>query len=284
MPKKIMTIADLASATPSDIEQIRASINIGKIARDAISESGRRTGMTVTEYEEHMATRKDTKIECKACNGRGYNYPYVRSVGTIHASSAHYCRTRLYYDVMGDIAPEHSVDPALAFTFKIGHALHETVQDSLTSALGDRFKEEVRVDLPEAFVSGSSCDGLIEFDNCRVVLEIKTIGSKFTSLGSPLDYHRTQAMGIYATALDAPFVSTLYVEKAWPHNFKEFVEVYDESVYNNWWRNKGSWVEKAIDEGEPPIADSNKWECVDCIYATKCPQFIDPKSKRTFKK
>ena len=90
-------------------------------------------------------------------------------------------------------------------------------------------------------------------------------------------------MGIYATALDAPFVSTLYVEKAWPHNFKEFVEVYDPSVYNNWWKKKGSWVEKGLLNEEPPIADSNKWECVDCCYATSCSQFIDPKSKRTFK-
>lgn len=281
--KKIMTIADLQKASPSDIEQIRSSINLADIVKNQMVEDGKQQGLTVTEYEQHLATRHKNKETCKTCNGKGYTLPYVRSCGTIHASSAHYCRTRLYYDVMGDIAPINIIDPSLAFTFQIGHALHETVQNALTKALGDRFKEEVKIDLPEAFVSGSSVDGVIEFDNCRVVLEIKSIGSKFTTLASPLAYHRNQAMGIYATAVDAPFVSTLYVEKAWPHNFKEFVEVYDENVYNRWWKNKGSWVEKAIEEGNPPLADSNKWECIECPYGHACDQFIDPKSKRKFK-
>lgn len=278
-----MTIDDLNKATPSDIEQVRSSINLAKIIRDQMYENGQQDGLTVDEYEEHLRTREEKKQVCKTCKGKGYTLPYKRSCGTIHASSSHYCRTRLYYDVMGNIAPKHSIDPALAFTFQIGHALHETAQNALADALGDKFNEEVRVDLPEAFIAGSSADGLIELDNCRVVLEIKSIGSKFTSLTKPLDYHRNQAMGMYATALDAPFVSTLYIEKAWPHNFKEFVEVYDESVYNNWWRSKGSWVEKAIDAGEPPLADSNKWECVDCPYSHACDQFIDPRAKKKFK-
>lgn len=280
---KIMTIEDLKNASPSDIEQIRSSINLAKLVRDQMSLDGQQTGLTLEEYEHHLSTRKDRKTECKTCHGKGYTLPYERSCGTIHASSAHTCRARLYYDVMGTIAPSNNIDPALAFTFQIGHALHETVQNALSSVLGDRFHEEVKIDLPEAFVAGSSCDGLIELDNCRIVLEIKTIGSKFTALSSPLDYHRTQAMGIYATALDVPFVSTLYVEKAWPHNFKEFVEVYDSNVYNNWWRQKGKWVEAAIEAGEPPIADSSKWECVECPYMHACPQAIDPKEKRSFK-
>ena len=278
-----MTIDDLKKASPSDIEQIRASIDLADIVRQQMIKDGQRKGLTLEEYEHHLSTRHERKETCKTCRGKGYTLPYERSCGTIHASSAHYCRTRLYYDVMGDIAPQHTIDPALAFTFQIGHALHETVQNSLASALGDRFQEEVKISLPEAFVEGSSVDGVIELDNCRVVLEIKSIGSKFKSLASPLDYHRNQAMGIYATAVDAPFVSTLYVEKAWPHNFKEFVEVYDENVYNNWWRKKGKWVEDAIANREPPIADSNKWECVDCPYMYACDQAIDPKAKRSFK-
>ena len=282
MTKKIMTIRDLKNASPSDIEQVRASINLADIVRTQLVEDGQRTGLTLEAYEHHLTTRKERKTKCKTCYGKGYTLPYERSCGTIHASSAHYCRTRLYYDVMGDIAPKSRIDPALAFTFQIGHAFHETVQGALTNALGDRFQEEVKVDLPEAFVAGSSVDGVIEFDHCRVVLEIKSIGSQFKTLGSPLAYHRNQAMGIYATAVDAPFVSTLYVEKAWPHNFKEFVEVYDEGVYNTWWRKKGKWVEKAIQDREPPIADSNKWECNDCPYSYACDQAIDPRAKRSF--
>lgn len=278
-----MTIADLENCSPSEIEQVRSSINLASLVREQMIEDGKRTGLTADEYRTHMDTRYERKVNCKTCHGKGYTLPYERSCGTIHASSSHYCRTRLYYDVMGDIAPVSNIDPSLAFTFQIGHALHETVQNALSKTLGDRFHEEVRIDLPEAFISGSSADGLIEFDNCRVVLEIKSIGSQFTSLAGPLDYHRNQAMGIYATALDVPFVSTLYVEKAWPHNFKEFVEVYDPNVYNKWWKKKGSKVEDAIAKGEPPLADSNKWECLDCPYGHACDQFIDPKAKKAFK-
>lgn len=278
----IMTIADLEKATAEEIEQVRSSINIAKIARDQITKNGIRTGLTSDEYEKHLSTRKERKKECATCHGKGYTLPYERSVGTIHASSAHMCRTRLYFDVTGEHAPEHKIEVPLAFTFAIGHSLHEVVQNALTDALGNKFHEEVRVDLPEAFVDGSSADGVIELDNCRVLLEIKSIGSKFTSLASPLDYHRTQAMGIYATALDVPFVSTLYVEKAWPHNFKEFVEVYDHKVFDRWWRDKGSWVERSLSSGEPPIADSNKWDCIECQYQNVCDQFIDPRAKRNF--
>ena len=279
----IRTIADLDRYSPSDIEQVRSAINIAAIARKTIAEGGRKTGLTIHEYEEHLRTRRQRKQTCKPCNGRGYTLPYERSCGTIHASSAHMCRTRLYYDVMGEHAPVQTIDPALTFTFQIGHALHETVQDALTLALGDDFHEEVKIELLEAFVSGSSADGLIDLGFCRAVLEIKTIGSGFNKLTKPLDYHRVQAMGIYATALDVPFVSTLYVEKAWPHNFKEYVEVYDSNIYDLWWRKKGSWVQEAIEAGIPPIADSTKWECVDCIYSHVCPQFKDPKAKRSFK-
>jgi hypothetical protein len=281
--KPIMTIEDLKNASPSDIEQVRSSISIAAIARKQMVENGNKTGLTAEEYQHHLDTREARKETCGTCRGKGFILPKERSVGTIHASSAHYCRTRLYYDVMAEHAPKSEIDPSLLFTFQIGHALHETVQGALASALKDKFKEEVRVDMPEAFINGSSADGVVELDNCRVLLEIKSIGSNFTTLTKPLEYHRTQAMGIYATALDVPFVSTLYVEKAWPHNFKEFVETYDPAVYAKWWRNKGSWVEKAIEEGQPPVADSDKWECMECTYSHVCPQFIDPKAKRSFK-
>ena len=69
MTKKIMTISDLDKASPSDIEQIRSSINLAKLVRDYMSETGTRKGLTIDEYEEHLRTRKERKQTCKTCKG-----------------------------------------------------------------------------------------------------------------------------------------------------------------------------------------------------------------------
>lgn len=284
MPNGIFTIADLERATPEEIEEVRRSINIAGIVMDQLKADSERKGLTYDEYEKHLKTRHKRKEICGTCYGKGKVLPYKRSCGTIHASSAHKCRTRLYYDVVAEDTPIDIIPPELQFVFAIGHAIHETTQNALAKALGDAFHEEVRVDLDEAFVRGSSVDGVIELPNCRVVLEIKTIGKEFANITKPYHYHRLQAMGIYATALDAPFVSTLYVEKTYPNSLKEFVEVYDPSIYENWWKNKGSKVETGLETGTPPWSDSDKWECLECRYASTCTQFFDPRKRKTFKR
>ena len=276
-----MTIEDLNKASEEDIEEIRSSIDFVSDLRSFIWESGNKEGMTLKEYKDFLVNRQPK--DCETCRGTGEVMPRARSVGTIHASSAHKCRAALYYDITGEFKPKPRFDVSTLLTFEIGHALHEAVQKALAKMYGSKFREEVRVDLPEAFVSGSSADGVIELDNCRVLLEIKSIGSAFKSLASPKSEHRVQAGGIYATALDCPFVAYLYVEKAWPHNFKLFVEPYDTEIYSWWWKKKGSWVEKALWLDDPPLADSTKWECVDCKYSEYCTQYIDPKQNKQFK-
>lgn len=281
--KPIRTIDDLYAADATNLAEVLQSISVKDIIIEQERKDSERVTMTAEQYTEYRATRTETRIPCKACDGRGYNHPYERSVGTIHASSAHRCRTKLYFDVMGDHNGISTIEPALQKTFAIGHALHEHVQGAIYRSMKDKFHEEVRVDLPEAFVSGSSADGVVDLDYTRVLLEIKSIGSEYLKLTKPKDEHIVQAMGIYATALNCPFVSIVYVQKAWPHAYKEFVLPYDPEVYNTWWATKGSHVEKAIETGEPPIPDSGKWECMDCAYAHACEYFRDPTARKTFK-
>ena len=121
-------------------------------------------------------------------------------------------------------------------------------------------------------VLGSSTDGVVELEHARVLLEIKSIGSEFDKLAAPKREHLTQAVGIYATAMDTPFISFLYVSKKWPHEVKEFVVPYDEKYYRRWWKNKGSVVEEALENGAPPVADASKDDCGFCPYAYFCPQ------------
>jgi len=275
----IKTIEELDSASDVEIESVLAMIDIKNAFYTQAEKDATRTGLTAEEYEK-LQDAGFKKSACKSCNGTGIKTHYPRSVGTIHASAAHYCRTRLYYDVVAEEAPIDSFPIGTHITFQIGHAIHDYVQSTLSRAfLDDEFEEEVKVDLPEAFVFGSSADGLFKTEDYRAVLEIKSIGSEFENLVKPKKSHLVQAMGIYATALDAPFVVFLYVSKKWPHPIKQFVVPYDKKVYENWKRTKLKFVEQGLIDGKPPIADSAASECNDCRYAHICDQNLSKKRK-----
>lgn len=268
----IRTIEDLNNMTPEDVEDVRSSIKLKEYYYKGAREMGRQQGLTLSEYQAWKES--EPTEECRTCAGTGLWKKPERSVGTIHASSAHTCRRRLYYDVMADHAPRQEFRPELLITFAIGHAVHEVVQKALHVALPGKFWDEVRVDNPEAFVLNSRTDGIVELPQARVLLEIKTIGKEYDKLEAPKEDHINQAVGIYAHSLDVPFISFLYVSKSWPYPVKEFVVPYSSRVYRKWWRKKGSKVDDAIEAGVPPIADSTKSECQQCPYNYFCDQRI----------
>jgi len=146
--------------------------------------------------------------------------------------------------------------------------------------MGENFQSEVKVDLPEALILGSSTDGIGWFPKAKAILEIKSISEAgFSKLNSPKEEHIIQSMGIYATALDAPFVSLLYVSKAFGSPMKEFVLQYDSKIYKRWVRKKAQKVEESLELGHPPVADANKYECKDCGYSYFCPQSLSSKDR-----
>ena len=273
---KIYSISDLDGRTDAEIEDVRSSIDIRGHYYSGSAILGAQEGLTLDDYlkwEEAPPTET-----CRSCEGTGLFKKPVRSVGTVHASSAHTCVRRLYYDIVADKPPIQKISRELQVVFAIGHAIHDQVQKALHASFSQSdeqsFEDEVRVDLPEAFVSNSRTDGLIQTSNAKVVLEIKTIGKEFEKLKGPKKEHIMQAMGIYATALDAPFVSFLYVSKEYPHPVKEFVLVYDPKPYDRWWKKKGDKIEAALGAKTPPIADSNKSDCQQCGYKYFCEQRI----------
>lgn len=266
----IRTIEDLKNSSDEDIERAISSIKLKDYYYKGAREMGRTTGLTLSKYE---AWKEEPATEtCRTCDGTGLWKEGKRSVGTIHASSAHTCRRRLYYDVMADHPPKQEFRPELLITFGMGHAIHDVVQKALHVSLPGQFEDEVRVDFPEAFVLNSRTDGVVELPKARVLLEIKSMGSEFDKLTEPKKDHLVQAVGIYATALDVPFISFLYVSKKWPHSVKEFVVKYDPKIYRKWWRKKGSKVDDAIESGIAPIADADKNTCQKCPYNYFCEQ------------
>lgn len=256
---------------------------------DQLTKWGNQKGFTLDEYEQAVLDAKEWR-DCPACEGTGeVQGQKPRTVGVIHPSSAYSCRLRLYYDVTGEIAPQDEIKPALQFTFAIGHTIHDLVQKALAESVreGNIFYDRTERFIPEAradmgLVSGST-DGDISFELADAILEIKTDGpSSFSKRSSPNTEHRLQAGGLYATALDKPFIVYLYIEKVWPHSIKEYVEVYDPKIFRKWWRNKGRHVKQALSEGVPPKADAKSSECRRCPYAFACPQVIGDKGARAF--
>lgn len=271
---KILTIDDLLDADDEEISEVKSRINLRQAFMSGGRALGQRVGMTLNEYHAHLANPQTET--CHVCSGSGVFTRKVRSVGGIHASAAHFCRTRLYFDASGAIAPRPNFPLKLNITFSIGHGIHHFVQRAMKTHFGGleghSFQEEVKVDLPDAMVWGSSADVLVDYPFARVLGEVKSIGKEFDKLVAPKPEHLIQAMGIYANGLNAPFVSYLYVSKYWPHHTKEFVLPYDPSVFRRWWKKKGSLVEEGLEDGEPPVADSTKNECRQCPYGYACEQ------------
>lgn len=269
----IKTIADLEDATEAEIKEAKKSFRFKERVTYQMNQMGKQTGLTLEEWEERVGKRKPE--ECPTCQGRGSVLPRLRTVGTIHASSATKCVTALYYDVTGEIAPKEELSIELQITFKIGHAIHNMLQHALHQVDDDDFDfdDEVKVDLPDAMIENGRADGEAETDLARGLLEIKTIsGDDFSKLRGPKKEHLTQAVGLYAKGRDAPFVVFLYISKTWPHKIKEYVIEYDEKYFKEWYRKKGIKVENALDEGKPPKADASAYDCKSCSYGYACPQ------------
>ena len=273
---RILSIDDLADATNNEILAARKTLRIKERIEEQVRLMGSRVGMTLAEYEETLARREEK--DCQKCNGAG-SVPVIvpRRVGVVHPSSAHECVLRLYHDCVGDIAPKEQIDWPLFLTFEIGHAIHGVFQRALKNDLGDAFVAEAPVNIAE-FIAGNA-DGDVYLPKAHAVIEIKTAGnSTFDSLRAPKKEHLLQAVGMYATALDAPFVVFLYFHKTWPHPVKEFVVEYDPSIFNNWMDLKGNKVRRALDRGQPPIADASPSECAKCPYKHACDQRIEKRS------
>lgn len=278
--RPLLSTDDLRGASEADLRAARHALRIKERVLNQAELMGRKASMTLAEYIKHCEGL--VPQPCAHCSGTGtWTPPKPREIGCVHPSQAHRCVLRNYYDVTGELSAIEQVKWELQATFAIGHAIHGLVQTALRNDLGKGFVEEARVDM--GLVRGNTDGDIWIHDEkgaeiVHAVLEIKTMGSEFDGLTKPKDDHILQAMGLYATGLDAPLVTYLYISKAWPYPIKEFVLDYDPKVYRIWMRNKGEKIQKALDSGDPPTADATVAECKECPYAHACPQKLEKKN------
>jgi hypothetical protein len=276
------SIDDLKGASERAIKEAGESLKLRERVLAGLKRRATAVGLTREKYLAELAAIEAEQAPCSHCSGTGVlKRKKPRTIGVIHPSSSDKCVLRLYYDVTGEYAPRSLFKPPLMITFAIGHAVHDIVQEILREDFGSAFEDEKRIELG-TLVAGNT-DGLLTLPKVRAVLEIKTVGSSdFPGLKEPKGDHRIQAGGLYATALDVPFTVYLYISKDWPYDIKEYVEVYDPSVFSRWARTKGSRVNEALESGVLPIADASPAECSECHYLTDCPQRLDKKGGKAF--
>lgn len=272
---------DIKNASDRELKEVTESLDLRARVLAGLKRRASEVGLTKAEYLARIEADAAEERDCHHCRGTGkHRRKPPRSVGVIHPSSADSCVLRLYYDVTGEYAPKPQFKPPLVFTFAIGHAMHDLTQAILSEDFGDAFEPEKRIEIG-TLIAGNT-DGLLTLPSVRVVVEIKSMGSEFEGLKEPKPDHRIQATGLYATALDAPVIVYLYISKQWPHDIKEYVEVYDPSVFRRWVRTKGERVQEALDNDEPPIADATPAECAECPYGYVCPQRIKKSAGKAF--
>lgn len=289
----ILTRADLAAASESEVEAVMKALTIRKWIKEWMETRSRRRP---SRKEYHRLVAEQTSMDCPKCDGWGEVLtPLPRKQGVIHPSSANKCTLALYYDVTGEKNREPKKNTmAELLTFGIGHSLHVQLQDGLQGATEDptyaplksaRFEAEARVSMESGLIQGNT-DGVLEFPWVRAGIEIKSAGESMWNnvrLTPPKD-HRIQAGGLYSTGLDLPFMVYLYVYKLHPHPIKELVVPYDPSVYKGWWRLKGKQVKEAVEDEQAPVADATPGECRQCPYNKNCPQSLAERGLRAFQR
>lgn len=278
---KILSIDDLAKSTEHELSAAVEQLRIAERVKRVIANQASTPRLTLEEYNSIVDNTKP--VPCKVCNGTGlFTPPAPRKCGVLHPSSAHMCVLRMYYDIKGVMQNTPAISYELALTFAIGHAIHEMVQNAISTFWdSSQFVPEADVDM--GLIHGHT-DGLITLDNVRAVLEIKTMGAEYDSLTKPKPEHILQAMGLYSTALDAPFTVFLYVSKKYPHPIKEYILPYDPDIYDRWWRKKGEKVFRAVEENDEPVADAEPAECAQCGYKKVCAQMADKKAMARFRR
>lgn len=257
----IFTVDDLLNASTAEIEATVASLD------------------PWSEIVEHLKTlnkksgrRKTRRFECHHCEGTGEIEIPPRKMYVFHPSSvnAKACGRKLQLDLMGfEDKVDGNIDERLRLIFNTGHAIHEQLQGYAYRVWGsDRFVAEASDGDEELLLWGSN-DGIIQYDHCRCMLEIKTINDNgFQSLGmGPKPDHIWQAT-IYMHIFDVPFCAWWYYNKN-TSVVQQFVQPFSQTNWDNI-RNKLLPIIEASKKKELWPKEASKWTCERCVYKPLC--------------
>lgn len=205
----------------------------------------------------------------------------VSRAPAIHPSSLSTCMRQAAMELNGVPRRSHRVPEAVRRAAMIGSALHVFYQSTLEKAAREgvfSFRREVSLsesghpDVDKLVLSGRA-DGIIEFEEKKIILEIKSIGgTAFKTLKErPLEKHLLQA-SVYSHCYSAEGVWFLYISRetfAVTHRILRIPDSY--------WTTMHSRAKTILDwdlkEHFPP-GTSNAYDCTMCSYKHACPDPI----------
>lgn len=263
------TIEELDRYTSEELlDFCAAAPDMRDVILRGLREMGARTRPKVQEFDRIV--RESVPHACTACDGTGLVHTHHRHVGSLHPSAAHMCPTRVYYDLTGEIEFSERRSPKDIATFAVGTAMHELYQRIIfADPIFDGEAEVKAAFEPWGLIDGHA-DGLLTAPY-RAVLELKSIyGDGFDKLRKPHPEHVLQA-GIYARALNAPFICVIYGNKRDFSEIKQFWMTYPVKVVEKWQSQVMFPIMEAIGEGRFPSFPLPKdYTCSECGYKHGC--------------
>ena len=203
-----------------------------------------------------------------------------RSLG-IHPSSAckkDPCLLKIYYECTGEIEPKRSFDPKMQLVWDTGTLYHEMMQQFIKDMYGDQFESEVSLKDKTLRIK-SHTDGIFDFTDVRVILEMKTIkeGGNFGWAKvqvKPFDDTVRQAH-FYMKLADVPFALLLYINKntsiGEPTQIKEHAVAFDPYLWDEIEQEVLQPVIAAAYGNGPMVRARPGWNCRMCDFQHACP-------------
>jgi len=261
---EILTLDDLARATPDEIRDVTSRLSIVPDLR---------------RYVEWLVTEgPDVTVDstfARRNRSKGIHPSTISHVG--------FCPLRAYYECTGELEAAPVIDFDTILTFDIGTLLHNLFQTHLKAMFEDQFQDEVKLRYDPFHIKGSA-DGLFTFPFARAVLEIKSIkeggGSGWDRVQDrPLPDHPRQIM-CYQKALDAPFGIILYICKN-NSGLKEHIFPFSHEVWQSI-EEEAKPVVQAVYENGPMVLPKPGGNCYICPFSTSCKHSTKrSKSERT---
>ncbi len=186
-----------------------------------------------------------------------------RQTKCFHVSQLyHPCLRYLYYSYLG---LKQEIDAKTSRIFDNGHAVHNRLQSYL-EAIGVLKEREYKVWNDEYRICGR-CDGIVELQGKRGVLEIKSINSKGFAGYLPKKEHVVQTM-MYTYFLGLRGGVILYENKD-TQEMKECYCALDMAIVDKTLA-KVQKVISFIEKKQLPLPTQREWDCKFCGFKEIC--------------
>lgn len=221
--------------------------------------------------------QKDSVLTIRCMRRRHYEFAHGSKKKSkefmFHPSSIGQCLRKLWFEAFGADRDRRHKDDVLQtyMIFEFGTYLHVIFQN-LCERAGLLVHREFQLHSAADRVEGT-CDGILQIDGTKYVLEIKSInsGQWVKVQQEPKFEHKQQAMA-YMHVLGLKWAIIVYINKD-RGAMKEFVIEYNADFYQKHFADRANILRKSLVLKKPPKAEGtgpSTFPCSFCQYTSVC--------------